>query len=86
MFLAEYFEYIMKHPDSMLSKIFGIYEVKVGGNTPLSFLISENMLDMDFDRIKRCFDLKGSLHKRIVHIDEGEETGLKVLKDQNFMN
>jgi len=81
MFLAEYYEYIINNPDSLLSKILGIYEIKVGNNTPLSFLISENMLDKDFNKIKRCFDLKGSLHKRIVRIKEGEETGLKVLKD-----
>ena len=38
--------------------------------------------------IKRCFDLKGSLHKRLTKISENEKvfgSGLNVLKDQNFL-
>ena len=41
------------------------------------------MLEGDFLKIKRCFDLKGSLYSRIVEHGE-EDTGLKVLKDLNF--
>jgi len=39
--------------------------------------------------IKRCYDLKGSLHGRLTKIDDFQrftgESGLKVLKDQNFI-
>ena len=84
-FLAEYFEYFMTHENTLLSKLLGIYEIKVGTDPPFTFFITENMVQSDLSKIKRCFDLKGSLHKRMVQHDE-EETGLKVLKDLNFLN
>ena len=54
------------------------------------FFITENMMGSDLTAIKRCYDLKGSLHNRITKIDDYDRatgiTGLKVLKDQNLQN
>ena len=61
-FLAEYFEYFMTHENTLLSKILGVYEMKVGKEAPFTFFITENMVQSDLSKIKRCFDLKGSLH------------------------
>lgn len=52
------------------------------------FYITENMIGNDFDKIVRCFDLKGSKRHRLVDLTEEEKsgaTGLKVLKCQNFI-
>lgn len=61
-FLVDYLAHLKAHPDSLLSRILGVYEVTVSNGSPLVFLITENMLGDDFRAIKRCYDLKGSLH------------------------
>ena len=62
--------------------------MQVGDSDPVVFLITENMVGVDKDRIKRSFDLKGSILGRIEKIPEyrlKEGTGLQVLKDQNLL-
>ena len=66
LFLAEYFDYLMNNKNTLLSKLLGVYEVKVGNDQPLKFFITENMLDNDLSKIINFYDLKGSLHQRIV--------------------
>lgn len=78
----------MKNPNSLLMKIFGIYEVELGPNRFVDFLITENMVRNDSNRIHRCFDLKGSLFGRETKMKVGDaknSTGLKTLKDKNFI-
>ena len=87
-FLEDYFSYLIKNPDSLLMKIFGIFELELGPNRFVDFLITENMINNDFSRIFRTFDLKGSLHGRETKIEVGEAkhgSGLKTLKDKNFI-
>lgn len=87
-FLENYFKYMMENPDSLLSKIFGVFEVTVSSNPPMFFLITENMIGDEFACINRCFDLKGSLHNRLTKLTDDQKkngSGLKTLKDQNFM-
>ena len=48
----------------------------------------DNLLGQDFIYIQRIYDLKGSKKGRIVNISEEEQntqSGLKVLKDLNFL-
>jgi len=52
----------MTHPTSMLSKIFGIYEIQIKNDPPFCFFITENMMNCDLSAVKRCFDLKGSIY------------------------
>ncbi len=47
--------------------------------------IMDNLLGREFINIERIFDLKGSTKGRRVQVREGEETGLKVLKDNNYI-
>ena len=88
-FLLDYYQHLKSHPDSLLSRILGIFEVTVSKSSPMVFLITENMLGEDLHAIKRCYDLKGSLYKRETKISEEQMVtgaGLKVLKDLNFQN
>jgi hypothetical protein len=53
--------------------------------------LTENMVGHDFATIRRCYDLKGSSYGRFVEVNDIQaqitgETGLKVLKCQNFVN
>ena len=87
-FLEDYFLYISKNPNSLLMKIFGIFELELGPNRFVDFLITENMIRQDFPRIFRCFDLKGSTYGRETKMEIGESkhgSGLKTLKDKNFI-
>ena len=47
------------------------------------------MIGNDYKGVKRCFDLKGSLHDRITEVTSLEietgDTGFKVLKDKNML-
>lgn len=67
-----------------------MYEVRAKKQSPMTFFITENMIGDDFSAINRCWDLKGSLHQRITNVSDVEKatgmTGLKVLKDQNFLD
>jgi hypothetical protein len=65
-------------------KIYGIYEIVIGDSEPVIFLITENMVGLDKDRIKRSFDLKGSIlgrSEKVSHDELKNGTGLRVLKD-----
>lgn len=55
----------------------------------INCFIMDNLLGQDFINIQRIYDLKGSTKGRIVNLTEEEQqtsSGLKVLKDLNFMN
>ena len=45
-FLLDYFVHLMKdtNQESLLMKIFGMYEIKINDNPGMTFLITENML------------------------------------------
>ena len=60
-FLQKYFVFITENPDSLLMRIYGIYQVDIKDEQSICFLITDNMVGNDFDNIHRCFDLKGSL-------------------------
>lgn len=89
-FLLDYFVYLMKdtNHESLLMKIFGMYEIKINDNQGMTFLITENMLGQEKDRIYRCYDLKGSMFGRNEKINDWEiqnGSGTKPLKDENFI-
>ena len=69
-------------------KILGIYEIKIGANV-MNYLVTENMLGSDKDRVYRCYDLKGSTFGRNTKLTDEEiekGSGSKPLKDEDFMN
>ena len=83
-FLLEYFKYIRSNPNSLLMMIFGVYEMNIGEQTKITFILTDNMVGFDHDRVLRCFDLKGSSLGRLEKVDHDKllkGTGLKPLKD-----
>ena len=89
-FLVNYVMHLVRNPDSLLSRYLGVYEVTLTDQDPMFFFITENQIGRDLQNIKRCYDLKGSTFQRLVKLPEdmaeNEDTGLMVLKDQNFTN
>ena len=84
-FLFDYEKHIKENKHSLLSKILGVYEIKVSNATPMVFLITENMIGDDFSNIEKAYDLKGSIHARETIVDPDFDTGFIVLKDKNFL-
>merc|ERR1719320_1377911 len=78
--LPNYFSYIKMHPHSLLTKFFGMHQVKRDGRKTISFLVmgdvfySREMLD-----IHETYDLKGSTKGRRALIGESQ------LKDNDFL-
>ena len=51
-------------------KFLGMYQIQFNEAAPIFFIITENMVGLDKNRISRTFDLKGSTHGRIEHVDQ----------------
>lgn len=64
-FMVDYYKYIIANADSLLSRILGVYEMQVNDQSPIFFFVTENMITHDFNAVKRCYDLKGSILDRI---------------------
>lgn len=83
-FLMDYFKYVTENPSCLLTKILGLFKIKMGNSTPIYYMIMENMIGNDKHKVIRNFDLKGSIFGRIEKISNEEMlngSGLKCLKD-----
>lgn len=81
--LNDYAGYLEKHPDSLLSKILGIFTVEASSFSKVHIMLMENTVRLkDPKRIKYVFDLKGSTVDRLVKGKIGNNT---TLKDVNFL-
>jgi hypothetical protein len=58
-----------KNPDSLISKIYGIYSVKTRQYARMDFIVMENVTrNITKDNFKVSFDLKGSTRNRKVNV------------------
>lgn len=60
----KYFEHINEYRDSLLARIYGVYQVTMGELNPVYLVLMGNTKKCDDKYIKYCFDLKGSMVKR----------------------
>ena len=58
-------QYLSNIADSLLARIYGLYEIRVGDQEPFSFILMGNIASPDCEVISQ-FDIKGSKHKRRV--------------------
>ena len=86
--LPFYYQYVASNERNLLSKLLGIFKVKLQMmETPVTFVIMDSLIGPEYWRIERLYDLKGSSHKRFTKLTRDEEengSGLKTLKCQNF--
>ena len=76
-------EHHKKTPRSLLSKIFGVFTVKMKAVDPVHIMMMENTMRLkDPDQLKYVFDLKGSRVDRKV---KGVTKPSTTLKDINFL-
>jgi hypothetical protein len=68
--LIDYFNYIMENPDSILTKMLGVFKFQIGKEKPTYFVITENMIGEDKAKVIRNYDLKGSIRHRKVKITQ----------------
>lgn len=82
--LPEFHRYLSKNPDSLLSRIYGVYTVKMESYGAVHMIVMGNVNRWDNERdVTRVYDLKGSSFSRKVK-------GLRIkasttLKDLNFL-
>ena len=83
--LPEFHKHLSKNPNSLLSRIYGVYTVKMKSYGAVHMIIMGNILRWDNTKdITRVYDLKGSSFSRIV---KGRRIKASTtLKDQNFLN
>lgn len=88
--LLDYLQHMSEQPDSLLSKVLGVYQIQIKHSEPVFFFVSENMVGDDFEKIRHMYDLKGSTLSRHTQLTTEEQqsgtTGVKVLKDQNMID
>ena len=74
-----------KNRDSVISRVYGIYKVKMTSFKPIHLLIMANTLRLeDPSKIMRIYDLKGSTEMREVGVNK-KTPPTKVLKDVDFI-
>ena len=86
--LKHYFSYVVRNRKNLLSKLLGVYKVKLQMmEEAVTFVIMDSLIGPEFWRITQLYDLKGSSHKRFTQLTPEQEekgSGLKTLKCQNF--
>ena len=82
--LPSYIKHHLKYPDSLISKIFGVFTVKRQGMSPVILCLMENTVQLKNPEMLRYkFDLKGSTHGRKA---SGVITSKTDRKDIDFIN
>ena len=78
-----YAKYLERHPDSLLSKILGIFTVQAENFSEVHIMLMENTIRLKNQKqLKYVFDLKGSTVDRSV---KGATKTSTTLKDVNFL-
>ena len=80
-----YFEHINQYPESLIARIYGVYSVQMDEMDPVYLILMGNTKQIDDKYIKKVYDLKGSMVKRIVKGEEKEFKHTACLKDQNIL-
>lgn len=95
--LPEYFKYMMDHPETLITKYFGmhhlkcyskkgslVYSIYIGEARSLTPVVMNNFFaSLDQGSIREIYDLKGSLYKR--YVPKARQRSPGALKDQNFL-
>jgi len=81
-FLKEYVNHIEKNPDSLLCRLYGMYNIILGQGDEILIIVMRNVIGDFKDNTIVKFDLKGSTYKRKSNFDMNNNNN--VLKDLDF--
>ena len=87
--LCQYFEYLKKRPNSLISKIYGIFSFKfIGADAPHLVVLMENIAKVDKQFVINCYDLKGNTSPQKVSEPEERvrlfDVRSRFLRDSDF--
>ena len=70
--LPNYFEHISKNHNSLIARIYGIFQVQMEGIVPITLLLMQNVTHKadPNSKVFKTYDLKGSWLNRIVKTGE----------------
>ena len=81
-FLKEYIDYIKKNPNSLLCRLYGMYNIILGQGDEILIIVMRNVIGDFKDNTIVKFDLKGSTYKRKANFDMCDNNN--VMKDLDF--
>ena len=83
--LPDYELHLTENPESVISRIYGIYTIRMRKIATVHLMLMANTLMFrNANNIERVFDLKGSTVSREIHIDE-KTKNTTTLKDTNYL-
>ncbi|KAJ2707359.1 Phosphatidylinositol-4-phosphate 5-kinase [Coemansia sp. IMI 203386] len=82
--LPQYYEFVRDHPNTLLSRIYGLHRIKLPHGRKVHFIVMSNILPPNKD-IHAQFDLKGSLLGRELS-PELAARPRACMKDKNWLN
>ena len=82
-FLNEYEKYIKKNPNSLLCRIYGMYNIILSQGEEILIIVMRNVIGEFKEYVMAKYDLKGSTKNRVTEFDM-EKLGVITLKDLNF--
>ncbi|KAI9140672.1 hypothetical protein BKA69DRAFT_1078142 [Paraphysoderma sedebokerense] len=82
--LPSYYEHMKQHPNTLITRIFGLYKVKVPGSQTVPFIVMPNVFSPNVN-IHEIFDLKGAFVNRHVPADKAAKSKVPVLQEVNFL-
>lgn len=77
--VQDYHRHLVRNKKSILSRIYGVYTIKMNHLRPVNLVLMQNTMKTD-GVIQKTFDLKGSLYKRESKPDQSVKKDLDFLK------
>ena len=82
--LNDYFQYIKKNPNTLITRFFGLHRIREGNGQWMSFVVMQNLFCDSPLPIHEIYDLKGSTVNRHVEIQQNQDKSSVALKDNDF--
>ena len=82
-FLPAYRKHMHEYPNSLIARIYGVFQVEMEGLVPVNLQLMANTIQNvePLNKIIKVYDLKGSWRNRIVHLGENQ-----TMKDRNLLS
>ena len=81
-FLQQYIEHIEKNPNSLLCRLYGMYNIILGQGEEILIIVMRNVIGDFKENVIVNFDLKGSTYKRKANFNMSDNNN--VMKDLDF--
>ena len=90
--LDDYIKYLQKNENSLIARIYGIYQIKLKGASPVNFILMKNCVEYDNRICLKKYQLRGYHNQKRFVQRENEEYDLqgflevKTLQDSNYLS